>query len=155
MSIAEREVAGAARRRGDWLRAVEALFADVEVWAREWLTSRETTPALDWNIQRRDKEMAEDFSRDKYVAPVLEINARPHEIMLAREEKLVLEPMGFSPSTGTGRVDFYTWPAMYRVRLLDRAGGGHWIIKTDSGINWPLPWNKEAFVQIAEGLLNA
>ena len=137
------------------MAAIGALFAGVEVWAREWLTSRETTLALEWNAQRREKELAEDFPHDNYVAPVLEINARPHEITLVREEKLMLEPMGFNPSTGTGRIDFYAWPAMYRVRLLDRAGGSQWIIKTGSGINWPLPWNKETFVQIAVGLLDA
>ena len=153
MSIAE--VGGGLRRREDWLQAVEVLFADVEVWAREWLTSREHTPAYDWDVLRREKELAEDLSRDRYSVPVLEINARPHEPMLVREEKLVLEPMSFNSSTGTGRIDFYSWPAMYRVRLLDRAGESRWIIKTDSGLDWPLPWNKETFVQLAEGLLNA
>jgi hypothetical protein len=153
MSIAE--VGVGRRRREDWLQAVETLFADVEVWAREWLTSRERTPAFDWDVLRREKELGEDFSRDKYLVPVLEITLRPHEVILVREEKLMLEPIGFNPSTGTGRVDFFTWPAMYRVRLLDRAGEGHWTIKTDSGLDWPLPWNKETFVQIAEGLLKA
>ncbi len=38
MSVTETEVMGTATRREDRLQAVEALFADVEVWAREWLT---------------------------------------------------------------------------------------------------------------------
>ena len=154
MSAAETEVTGAIRRREDWQQAVEALFADVEVWAREWLTGYGWTPEFGWDVLRREKKSADDFSHDSYSVPVLEINSRPHEVMLAREEKLVLEPMGFNASTGTGRIDFYAWPAMYRVRLLNEAGD-HWIIKTDSGLEWPLPWNKETFMQIAEGLLDA
>ena len=154
MSVVETEVMGATRQREDWLQVVEALFADVEVWAREWLISWEWTPAVGWDVLKREKEIVEDFSHDRYSVPVLEINARPHEIKLAREEMLVLEPMGFNSSTGMGRIDFYVWPAMYRVRLLNRAGS-RWTIKTDSGLDWPLPWNKETFMQIAEGLLDA
>ncbi len=48
-----------------------------------------------WDVLKREKEIIDDFSHDKYSVPVLEINARPQEIMLAREEKLVLEPIGF------------------------------------------------------------
>ena len=106
MSIAEIEVRASARRREDWLQAVETLFADVEVWARGWLTSKEHTSAFDWDVLRREKELGEDFSHDKYLVPVLEITLRPHEVILVREEKLMLEPMGFNPSTGTGRIDF-------------------------------------------------
>lgn len=154
MSIAEREVVGVTRQREDWLRAIEALFADVEQWAREWLIGSGWTPEFGWDVLRGEKENADELSRNSYSVPVLEINSRPHEVMLAREEKLVLEPMGFNSSTGTGRIDFYAWPTMYRVRLLNKAGD-HWIIKTDSGLEWPLPWNKETFMQIAEGLLDA
>ena len=67
--------------------------------------------------------------------------------------KLILEPMTHNPATRIGRVDFYVWPAMYRVRLLRGAHDVEWRVKTDSGIYWPMPWNKETFEYIAAGLL--
>lgn len=139
----------------EWMPAVEALFSDVEHWAREWLTVSGWTPLHGWDVVRQEKEIMDDFSQAKHIVPTLHVNARPQEITSGREVQLILEPITFNPSTGMIRVDFYVWPAMYRVRLLHEAKYDNWIVKTDSGLNWPLPWNEATFRQIAEGLLDA
>ncbi|MGI4790852.1 MAG: hypothetical protein ACRYFS_18630 [Janthinobacterium lividum] len=137
----------------EWLQAVNALIDDVEMWAREWLISTGWTPAYGWDVLKRNIEIADEFSTDLYPVEVLEINSRPDDIKLGRDTKLVLEPVFYKPVTGIGRVDFYVWPAMYRVRLLHKTGRDKWIVKTDSHVNWPLPWNQESFILIAEDLL--
>lgn len=156
MSVIEKPFLETAVQRSEWLIAVDDLFSDVETWSREWLRGYDWTPAYGWDVMRQDKEIQDDFVKDRYQVSILEINnARPHALQMAREEKLVLEPIGFNPLSGTGRVDFYAWPAMYRLRLLYTVGNTQWIIKTDSGVDWPLPWSEDTFVQLAEGLLNA
>lgn len=156
MSIAEREVAGAARRREDWLRAIEALFAHVEQWAAEGLVAGDASPSSTVMLEKTEKEIVDEWARGTYVVPVLRIgNIQLRGPQKAREEYLVLEPIMYNSVTGTGRVDFYAWPAMYRVRLLQEMPTGLWMVKTDSGLNWPLPWGEKTFVQIAEGLLDA
>lgn len=156
MSAAEKEVFPDPPSRDEWLRAIDSLFSDVERWADEWLVAGDGPPFSGVRVERTQKEVTDEIADDRYIVPVLQIsNWRPREAKLAREEHLVLEPKGFNSLTGTGRIDFYAWPAMYRVRLLNRAGGGPWTVKTDSGLDWPLPWNKETFMQIAEGLLDA
>lgn len=156
MSIAEREVAGAARRREDWLRAIEALFAHVEQWAAEGLVAGDASPSSTVMLEKTEKEIVDEWARGTYVVPVLRIgNIQLRGPQKAREEYLVLEPIMYNSVTGTGRVDFYAWPAMYRVRLLQEMPTGLWTVKTDSGLNWPLPWGEKTFVQIAEGLLDA
>lgn len=156
MSIAEREVAGAARRREDWLRAIEAMFADVEGWATEGLVAGDASPSSTVTLEKTKKKIADEWAGDAYVVPVLQIsNIQLKGPQKAREEYLMLEPIMFNSTTGEGRVDFYAWPAMYRVRLLQEIATGLWTVKTDSGLNWPLPWGEKTFVQIAEGLMSA
>ena len=87
--------------------------------------------------------------------PVLEIVSPSQPIEQPYSDTLVLEPAMFNPRSGVERIDFYVWPAMYRVRMIHQSGQDGWTIKTDSGINWPLPWNEQTFVQIAEGLFAA
>jgi len=156
MSVAEREVAGATRRREDWQRAVEALFADVEEWAAQGLVAGDASPSSAVTLEKTEKEIADEWAGGTYVVPVLRIgNIQLKGPQRAREEYLMLEPIMFNSITGEGRVDFYAWPAMYRVRLLQEIATGLWTVKTDSGLNWPLPWGEKTFVQIAEGLMSA
>jgi len=156
MSASEKEAFPAPPSRDKWLRTIDSLFSDVERWAGEWLVAGDSPPFSSVRVERTQKEVTDELAGDKYVVPVLQISdVRPREIKMAREEHLVLEPVTFNPVTGKGRVDFYAWPAMYRVRLLQEIGTGLWTVKTDSGLNWPLPWGKKTFVQIAEGLMSA
>ena len=56
---------------------------------------------------------------------------------------------------GTGTVELYAWPALYRVRLLHSKTAGGWAVLTDSGITLKQPWNRETFIGLAEDLLGA
>jgi len=131
--------------RSAWLETIETLFSEVETWAS----------AHGWATQRRSKEFADEFALDKYIVPVLEINPPSQRSEQPYSDTLVLEPVTFNPRNGVERIDFYVWPAMYRVRMIHKANQDGWVIKTDSGIDWPLPWNEQTFVQIAEGLFAA
>jgi hypothetical protein len=156
MSAAEKEAFPEPPSRDRWLRTIDSLFSDVERWAGEWLVAGDSSPFAAVRVERTEKEVTDELAGDTYVAPVLRItNIRPRELKRAHEEHLVLEPVTFNSVTGKGRVDFYAWPTLYRVRLLQELGTGLWTVKTDSGLNWPLPWGEKTFVQLAEGLMGA
>lgn len=131
--------------QGEWRHALEALIADVTEWSQ-----RE-----DWDVLIRNRKADRDLSFEEHSFPVVEIDAHPQDARSGRDVKLILEPMTYNSATETGRVDFYVWPAMYRVRLIHKPGQNKWIVKTDSGLNWPHPWNRKTFTQIAQGLLSA
>ncbi len=149
MTVAEKiptlQASEKASGREEWLSAVEALMTQVT----EWSCSQ------GWDVVVRDREADRDFSNEEQWASVIEIDAHPQDARSGSDVKLVLEPMTYNSLTGTGRVDFYVWPALYRVRLLHGPDDGEWIVRTDSGLDWPLPWNKETFTQIVDGLLRA
>ncbi len=144
MTVAEK-VPMAAAGRSAWLETIETLFSEVEVWAS----------TQHWDTKRRSKEFADEFAQDEYSVPILEINSPSQQSEQPYSDMLVLEPVMFNPQTGIQRIDFYVWPTMYRVRLIRKVDQDDWIIKTESSINWPLPWNEATFVQIAEGFLGA
>jgi len=114
--------------RDEWVQAVEALAAEVELWARRrgWESVREV----------------QDFHEGRlgpYQAPVLSVRT-PHT-------KLVLEPVGRFAAGCEGRVDLYEWPSFNRL-LLKRKDGA-WRLHTDAGIPWPSPWSEAAFEELA------
>ena len=42
---------------------------------------------------------------------------------------------------------------MFRVMLLRQSD--QWIIRTESGLDWPQAWSQETFLTLADGLLRA
>ncbi len=66
--------------------------------------------------------------------------------------RLLLEPIAFDVAGARGRVDYSVWPSLFRVMLL-REGDDRWVVRTDSGINWPHPWGEGTFVELANALL--
>jgi hypothetical protein len=86
----------------------------------------------------------EKYNLNHYSLPVLVID-RP-------EGRLIVEPRARVILGAEGRVDFYAWPTLTRVMLL-RRGKGQWVVRTDSGINWPEPWNQAAFEHLGRSLL--
>lgn len=157
MATIERELAPASH--ADWLRGVDDLVADVERWAAEWLAERGGVHAGAWAVRRSEKQISEDVPGTRkerhYTVPMLEIDMPARETRLVPEERLVLEPIAYNVFGGVGGVDLYAWPTLYRVRLLWQPGDGKWIVRTDSGIAWPHPWNRGTFIELAEGLLDA
>jgi hypothetical protein len=124
-----------ARLRDEWLAAIEALAHQVRQWAAE----------EGWRIREERRELCEG-QIGAYEAPVLWIETPGGEI--------VLEPIARDAWGAVGRVDLYAYPSRYRVMLLTR-GEGNWRIRTDSGLDWPHPWRKETFIELARGLTDA
>jgi hypothetical protein len=65
---------------------------------------------------------------------------------------LIVEPIGRNIIGADGRVDITSFPSLNRmllVRVDDK-----WVIKTDARIDWPLPWSKDAFLQLADILIS-
>ena len=139
--------------REEWVRDVTDLMGTVSVWAREWLRSRGWTPAQGWGVRETYERRVTRVPEDVRALPVLEINAPPDRQADVPEERLVLEPIAFLVAGAKERVDFYAYPGLPRVMLLRQPGG--WVVRTDSGINWPHPWNQTTFVELAEALLDA
>jgi hypothetical protein len=127
--------AEAARIRDEWLSAIDALRQQVREWAEQ----------QGWAVTQTEREVIED-QIGTYKVPVLDIETPRGQV--------VLEPTGQDTLGGWGRVDLYAWPTYYRVMLM-RKPGLDWVVRTESGINWPHPWGHATFVELTEGLLGA
>src|SRR5690606_18345396 len=115
--------------RDEWVQAVEALAAEVELWARRrgWESVREV----------------HDFHEGRlgpYQAPVVTVPA-PHA-------KLILVPVGRFALGCDGRVDLYDWPSFNRLLLKRKSG--QWRLHTESGVPWPRAWSEAAFEEVAQ-----
>ena len=66
----------------------------------------------------------------------------------------MFRPIGWNTLGSKGRIDLYAWPTLYRVMPLRRSDDS-WVVRTESGIDWPHPWGKETFVELARGLVKA
>ena len=126
--------------REAWVRDVKDLVHTVEEWAEGAAAER------GWTTTKADIELSEEATGGSYVVPILEIHAP--------EGKLVLEPVGRGTMNADGRVDLYAWPSLYRVMLLRKNDQG-WIVRTDSGLDWPESWGDDTFMSLAGGLLKA
>jgi hypothetical protein len=129
------KAAEAARIRDEWLGAIDALRQQVREWAEQ----------QGWNVAESESEVNE-YDLGTYKVPVLEIETPQGDV--------VLKPIGQDLLGGWGRVDLAAWPALYRVMLI-RKPGLDWVVRTESGINWPHPWGPATFVELTEGLLGA
>jgi len=123
----------------EWTGAVDTLFEQVQNWIAE-------ERAQEWHLSFSTSEVTEE-SIGSYVIRVMEIDTR--------DRKLILEPIGYDVLGARGRIDLYAWPSLYRVMLLRSFTDEGWIIRTESGINWPQHWGNQSFLAVAEQLLNA
>ena len=122
----------------EWTAAVNALLQQVQRWIEE--------DRPDWEIDFSSADVTE-ASSGSYTIPVLEISNPAG--------RLILEPVGRDVFGAKGRIDFYAWPSLYRVMLLRSFADEEWVIRTESGIDWPQPWGKHSFLTVAEQLLSA
>jgi hypothetical protein len=127
--------AEAARAKDEWLQAVGELEQQVRQWAE----------AQGWTVEQSEREV-DDAYIGTYKAPVLEISTPQGNVHL--------EPIGIDVPGARGRVDLRAWPSLYRVMLM-RKPDQRWVVRTESGINWPHPWGVGTFVELTEGLLGA
>lgn len=129
----------AQREIAEWTKSVEDLFHQVQQWVAE--------ERPEWQLKFSTADVTEE-SLGRYAIQVMEIDAR--------SGRLILEPVGLDVFGARGRVDFYAWPSLYRVMLLrSSTSSKEWVIRTESGINWPNPWGKDSFLAIAEQFLSA
>lgn len=133
------------QKRNNWERDTTALADEVQAWAEQEAAAR------GWRVEREQKELSEEVVGGAYRVPVVTIHAP--------QGRLILEPVARGVLGAQGRVDLYAWPSLFRVMLLHKPlGKGHgleWVVRTESGIDWPQPWGHETFLTLAEGLLNA
>jgi hypothetical protein len=127
--------AEAARIREEWLGAVDALGKQVRGWAEQ----------QGWSVDQSEEEVTEE-ELGTYRVPIWQIHT-PRGTALLR-------PVGREILGARGRVDLSAWPTLYRVMLLQKPDQ-NWVIRTESGLNWPHPWKQETFVEVTEGLLGA
>ena len=131
--------------RQNWERNTQTLADEVQEWAEQEASAR------GWRMEREEKELAEDVVGGAYRVPVLTIHAP--------EGRLILEPIARGTVGAQGRVDLYAWPSLFKVMLLHTPRGKdrplEWVVRTESGLNWPHPWSRETFLALAEGLLSA
>ena len=117
-----------------WTDAVDDLLVRVSVWAR----------SEDW-----DTHVEEKVLREKELG-----SYRTRSLVLDTPTgRLILEPVAQSVPGAQGRVDLCAWPSLNRVRLLRT--GDRWIVRTDSGIDWPHSWSRDTFVELARALTTA
>jgi len=127
----KKQVVDVEKERSEWVAEVNHLLNDIKDWAEKER----------WLVDRQDKELQEE-RLGAYRSSVLFIQSP--------QGRLVAEPVARSVVGADGRVDLYAWPSLHRVRLLRI--GAQWKVRTDSGIDWPKPWNHQAFVELAKEL---
>lgn len=118
--------------RKEWLQAVRTELRRVREWAE----------AAGWQVKESREEITE-HTLGRYSVPTLEITTDQGQVVFAPVARDVLG--------ARGRIDLSAWPTLYRVMLLRRPDGS-WIVRTDSGVNWPRPWGRDAFVELASEL---
>jgi hypothetical protein len=121
------------RDRAQWLALVDQLVGEVEAWAK----------ARNWAVHR-DQKVSRESRLGEYIVPVLSI--------LAPAGRIQIDPVARYIAGGDGRIDLLSWPSLTRM-LLIRAGD-QWVLKTDSGVEWPEGWNQQTFARLVE-LLSA
>jgi hypothetical protein len=118
----------------EWTQRLNDLYKDIRSWSQE----------EKWSVSESHKEITEQIIGSPYSAVVLEINTKYGTI--------IMEPIARFVLLAAGRVDIYAYPSMNRVKLLWDEKRQEWFVLTDSNLEWPQPWGKEAFLALAHGL---
>ncbi|MGO8671813.1 MAG: hypothetical protein ACLQVD_10660 [Capsulimonadaceae bacterium] len=127
---------GAKELVSEWQRAIEGLFAGIDQWSQ----------AASWSTERSDVQK-EERPLGSYSVPVLTVS-NPNGTVY-------FEPVARFVSGGSGSVEMYAWPSLYRVRLIRGDDKSEWRILTDSGIFLRQDWNNETFLTLVNDLLSA
>jgi hypothetical protein len=119
---------------GQWTRAVHKLVTEVEKWSND----------LGWAAARQSKTLKEK-SLGSYEVEDLIIKT-PSGLM-------ILDVKARNVANADGRVDLYILHNLNRMLLIRK--GDRWSLKTDTGVRWPKPWNKQTFSQFPELVASA
>jgi len=117
--------------RGDWVSLVQDLCGTIESWARE----------RKWFVHREEKTITEEHL-GSYAVPVL--------LIQAGQGRIHVEPIGRNIIGAEGRIDISSFPSLNRMLLI--RVNGRWVLRTDSGVDWPDHWSKKAFVNLVRAL---
>ena len=123
------------KTREDWQALVEDLMREIAKWARE----------EGWKVHTEQKRLNEE-NLGQYAVQDLSIQLPP-------EGRILVEVVGRNTVGAEGRIDISAFPALNRMLLVRT--GNHWKVRTDSGIDWPLPWEKKTFIDLAKVLAAA
>jgi len=114
-----------------WQALVRSLADDVSAWSK----------AQGWGISEKLHKVTEE-GLGAYDVPFL--------VIQLPQQLLFLEPVARLVMGAQGRVDLYSYPSMDRVMLL--YNGKEWIIRPELGPTWPLPWNRDTYLDLAQRL---
>jgi hypothetical protein len=121
----------AEKDRQTWLQLLEQLEHQVEGWAKD----------RRWSIHRDQKQLHES-QLGTYMVPVLTIRAPSGQVHL--------DPIARYVQGGEGRVDLLAWPSLTRMLLIRI--GEEWVVKTDSGVEWPERWSESCFEHLVKSI---
>ncbi len=120
-----------------WLEKLNRLLDDVAAWSRE----------EGWLVKESPKEIRDDGALPPYLTKTLLIELE------SSEARIRVDPISSSVHDADGRVDICAWPSLHRFMLVLK--GKRWVLKTDSGVPGPKPWNRQNFVELAGELAHA
>ena len=123
--------------RDDWAQSTQSLAEQVASWAQQ-------EPG--WRVDPFSTTSINEAPLGTYTVSVVTIHTP--------RGRLVLEPIARN-YPGTGIVELYAWPTLFRVRLLRGDLQEDWKIRVDSGFFLHQEWNRENFIQLANDLLGA
>ena len=115
----------------EWRHSLGSLLDDVARWSREagWTVNSEEV--------HRSEELLGEYSASRLIVEL-------------PDGRVVLEPVARVVMGAQGRADLYGYPHLDRVMLLRK--DGEWIVRPELGPTWPLPWNRETYLDLAERL---
>ena len=122
------------KEREEWVQAVRELCDTISAWCQ----------SIGWPVREEVKTITEK-ELGTYEAPALIVDCPDGEIRV--------DPIARRVIRAEGRVDLLSYPTLHRMMLLRIHG--QWTVKTDSGINWPQPWNESTFVNLAQEMISA
>lgn len=119
------------QERIEWVEALRVLCDEIKGWAE----------ARHWFVHEDEKLLSEE-RLGRYAAPTLFIQSP--------QGRIQVDPIGRDILGADGRVDILSFPSLNCMLLL--RVGGLWLLKTESGIDWPEPWNADTFFKLANAL---
>lgn len=117
-----------------WQQKLAGLASDVKAWSEQ----------QQWEVVEEQRTISENGT-PPYPVAALQITLPKGEVRL--------EPITMGGQWWAPRVELAAWPSLHRVYLIDQ--GGEWRIQTLSGIDYPMPWNRDTFLHLARALATA
>lgn len=122
------------QERADWIAAVRELAEAVRQWSTE----------AGWAVTMVPKSI-EEQRLGSYEVPQL--------VVTTPQGHFCVEPVARDVFGADGRVDLIALKTFNRMMLV--RAGGRWVVRTESGVEWPADWSKETFLDLVQRLAAA